>query len=224
MARPKVPLISRRQALEAALDIVDREGLKALSIRRLGDALNVNGASLYHHFKNKDEILVGVAQLALADVTSPRVESDSWRVWLPLNTYRTREALIRHPELIPIMLRRGPMGIGQAEVEASVERMIEEGVSTPLILPLMESLELLAISSALQEVGFQGLGEEEQRNIVPTPALDRASRERGMTPKEVFEVAVNSMISIVESAVQLRETHKAITEDSTATSGRARPA
>jgi hypothetical protein len=45
-----------------------------------------------------------------------------------------------------------------------------------------------------------------------------------MTPKEVFEVAVNSMISIVESAVQLRETHKAITEDSTATSGRARPA
>ncbi|CNE43149.1 regulatory protein TetR [Mycobacterium tuberculosis] len=224
MARPKVPLISRRQALEAALDIVDREGLKALSIRRLGDALNVNGASLYHHFKNKDEILVGVAQLALADVTSPRVESDSWRVWLPLNTYRTREALIRHPELIPIMLRRGPMGIGQAEVEASVERMIEEGVSTPLILPLMESLELLAISSALQEVGSQGLGEEEQRNIVPTPALDRARSERGMTPKEVFEVAVNSMISIVESAVQLRETHKAITEDSTPTSGRVRPA
>lgn len=214
MARPKVPLISRRQALEAALDIVDREGLRALSIRRLGDALNVNGASLYHHFKNKDEILIGMAQLALADVTSPRVETDSWRVWLPLNTYRTREAMIRHPELIPIMLRRGPMGIGQAELEASVERMMAEGVSVPMILPLMESLELLAITSALQEVGMATTNEEEWRHVVPTPALDQAMKERGMTPAELFEVAVNAMISIVESAVQLRETRKASRDQS----------
>ncbi|MGJ3558259.1 TetR family transcriptional regulator [Streptomyces sp. INA 01156] len=101
MARPKVPLISRRKALEAALEIVDGEGLDALSIRRLGEALKVNGASLYHHFRNKDEILVGVTQLALADVATPRTENESWRVWLPLNAYRTRQALISHPELIP---------------------------------------------------------------------------------------------------------------------------
>ena len=80
MARPRVPLISRRKALEAALQIIDGEGLKALSIRRLGEVMNVNGASLYHHFKDKDDILVGVAQLALADVTAPRSDSDNWRV------------------------------------------------------------------------------------------------------------------------------------------------
>src|ERR1700722_11877392 len=101
MARPRVPLISRRKALEAALGIIDSEGLKALSIRRLGEVMNVNGASLYHHFKDKDDILVGVAQLALADVTAPRSDSDNWRVWLPLNAYRTRQALIAPPELIP---------------------------------------------------------------------------------------------------------------------------
>ena len=128
MARPKVPLISRRKALEAALEIVDREGLEALSIRRLGEALNVNGASLYHHFKNKDDILVGVTQLALADVTSPRTEHDSWRVWLPLNAYRTRQALVAHPALIPVLLRRVPLGIGAKEVEASIKRLEEEGV------------------------------------------------------------------------------------------------
>ena len=88
MARPKVPLISRRKALdEAALGIIDNGGLKALSIRRLGEVMNVNGASLYHHFASKDEILVGVTQLALADVTAPRSDSDNWRVWLPLNAY-----------------------------------------------------------------------------------------------------------------------------------------
>ena len=80
------------KALEAALEIIDSEGLKALSIRRLGEVMNVNGASLYHHFKDKDDILVGVAQLALADVTAPRSDSDNWRVWLPLNANRTRQA------------------------------------------------------------------------------------------------------------------------------------
>ena len=59
--RPKVPLISKRKTLEAALRIIDAEGLESLSVRRLAIELNVNGASLYHHFKNKEEILVGAA-------------------------------------------------------------------------------------------------------------------------------------------------------------------
>lgn len=48
--------------------IIDEHGLQGLSIRRLAEALGVNGASLYHHFRNKDEILAGVAELALAEV------------------------------------------------------------------------------------------------------------------------------------------------------------
>jgi len=61
VARPKIPLISKRAALQAALDIIDTEGIDALSIRYLAEKLGVNGASLYHHFQNKDEIVVGAA-------------------------------------------------------------------------------------------------------------------------------------------------------------------
>ncbi|MFD5497936.1 TetR/AcrR family transcriptional regulator [Streptomyces sp. NPDC127091] len=208
MARPKVPLISRRKALEAALEIVDGEGLDALSIRRLGEALKVNGASLYHHFRNKDEILVGVTQLALADVATPRTENESWRVWLPLNAYRTRQALISHPELIPVMLRRAPLGIGLAEVEASVQRLQSEGVPLPMIAPLMESLELLAITSALQETGMAGSMKDEDGDIA-TPSLDAAHEARGMSSEELFQVTASSMISIIESTIQLKETRLA---------------
>ena len=208
MARPKVPLISRRKALEAALDIVDREGLEALSIRRLGEALNVNGASLYHHFKNKDDILVGVTQLALADVTSPRSEHDSWRVWLPLNTYRTRQALVAHPALIPVLLRRVPLGIGAKEVEASIKRLEEEGVAIEAIAPLMESLELLAIVSALQEIGQFSEGLEDAEPAAVT-AIKRAERASALTSEELFETLCSSVISSVEAAVQLKQVRKA---------------
>lgn len=207
MARPKVPLISRRKALEAALEIVDTEGLGALSIRRLGDALGVNGASLYHHFRNKDEILVGVTQLALADVATPRTEGESWRVWLPLNAHRTREALISHPELIPIMLRRAPLGIGLTEVESSVERLQAEGVPVSMVAPLMESLELLAISSALQEVGLAAPASGEDESA--TPSLDAAREARGLSSAELFEVMAASIISTVERAMEVEETREA---------------
>jgi AcrR family transcriptional regulator len=215
VARPKVPLISRRKALEAALEIVDREGLAALSIRRLGEALNVNGASLYHHFKNKDDILVGVTQLALADVTSPRSEHDSWRVWLPLNTYRTRQALIAHPELIPVMLRRIPLGIGAKEVEASIRRLEEEGVPIEAITPLMESLELLAIVSALQEVGQLGGGwpaEVVDPSVIT--AIKRAARARALSSEELFETLCTSVMASFETAVQLKQARKARTKRS----------
>jgi TetR/AcrR family transcriptional regulator, tetracycline repressor protein len=209
VARPKVPLISRRKALEAALEIVDREGLEALSIRRLGEALNVNGASLYHHFKNKEDILVGVTHLALADVTSPRSEHDSWRVWLPLNTYRTRQALVAHPELIPVMLRRAPLGIGAKEVEASIRRLEEEGLAIEAIAPLMESLELIAIVSALQEVGQRGGWEHENADPSALTAIKRADRARALTSEELFETLVTSVMASVETAVQLKQIRKA---------------
>ncbi len=206
MARPRVPLISRRKALEAALEIIDSEGLKALSIRRLGEVMNVNGASLYHHFKDKDDILVGVAQLALADVTAPRSDSDNWRVWLPLNAYRTRQALIAHPELIPLMLRRIPLGIGSQEVEASVARLRAEGVEMSVIAPLMESFELLAISSALQAVGGVGSAAERERAYGPEDSMYRqAQKERGLSDDELFEVVCAAIIASIESAVHLKE-------------------
>jgi len=214
MARPRVPLISRRKALEAALEIIDNEGLKALSIRRLGEVMNVNGASLYHHFKDKDEILVGVAQLALADVTAPRSESDNWRVWLPLNAYRTRQALIAHPELIPLMLRRVPLGIGNQEVEASVARLRAEGVEMSVIAPLMESFELLAISSALQTVGgvrgIGGDGEREKADGAEESMYQQAQKERGLSNDELFEVVCAAVIASVESAVHLKEARASI--------------
>jgi AcrR family transcriptional regulator len=206
MARPKTPLISRRAALEAALEIVDREGLDALSIRRLGDALKVNGASLYHYFKSKNDILIGITQLALEDVIAPRSDSASWRSWLPANAERTRRVLVAHPELIPLMLERSRLGIGERELGASVLRMQDEGVPLEAIAPLIHSLELLAILSAMQEVGAA------ERASTPAgrsgseevEALHRAEAASGLSGDELFEVLITTAINTIDIAVSLK--------------------
>jgi AcrR family transcriptional regulator len=204
MARPKVPLISRRRALEVALQIIDSEGLQALSMRRLGEALKVNGASLYHHFENKEDILLGVTRLALAGPAVPEPESENWRIWLPRVALRLRRALVAHPELIPIMLRRGPAGMAADERESRVARLQSAGVPMALVLPLMESLELLAITSALQQIS--AAAEDSRNGPDAASQLPLARKARGLSSEDVFDVASSVMVAAVESAFRQKQT------------------
>lgn len=206
MTRPRPPFVSRRAALEAALDIVDREGLGALSIRRLGDALNVTGASLYHHFKNKDEILIGVTQLALADVVAPRSDAEHWRSWLPMNANLTRQTLLAHPGLIPLMLERDKLGIGARELGASVQRMEKEGVPIEAIAPLINSLRILAILCAMEETSARERAalRLETDDSPELEAFRRAELSRGLTSDELFEALCSSVVSAVETAVRTK--------------------
>jgi AcrR family transcriptional regulator len=64
--------LTRERILDAAMHIVESEGLDALSMRRLGRELHVKDMALYHHFENKDEILSGLVNRmfdAFADIS-----------------------------------------------------------------------------------------------------------------------------------------------------------
>jgi TetR/AcrR family tetracycline transcriptional repressor len=151
MGQPRKALISRRQTLEVALRIIDEEGLDALSIRRLGTELNVHGISLYHHFKSKDDILVGACHLALADVRTPITTNADWRQWLAGIAVEYWKALRAHPNLIPVLMRRHPLRIGLAEHNASAGLLAVQGVPPGAIMPILESLESLALGLAACE-------------------------------------------------------------------------
>src|ERR1700733_10465975 len=105
VGRPKVPLIGRDAAIEKALEIIDRDGIDGLSIRNLGKELGVNGASLYHHFTDKDEILEGVRHLIMVEarVIFPSSKAATWRDYARKSGTRYRAALLAHPHAAPIM-------------------------------------------------------------------------------------------------------------------------
>src|SRR5689334_2373748 len=74
--------LSRAAVAERALRLGDDEGLDAVTIRRLAQELGVTPMALYWHFKNKDELLLGVINHVLADVRSDRAAADPWAVQL----------------------------------------------------------------------------------------------------------------------------------------------
>ena len=99
------PGLSRRQVTAAALEIVDREGLDALTMQRLADALGVGTMTLYGYVRSKDELLDAVVDAAVEGV-EPLSGEGSWRERgreLATVAYRM---LARHPALVQIRLRQ----------------------------------------------------------------------------------------------------------------------
>ncbi|MER6331765.1 TetR/AcrR family transcriptional regulator [Streptomyces sp. NPDC014983] len=108
MARPRKPLLSTDRIVRTARELVDREGLAAVSTRRLAAELGVSGPSLYNHFRTKDEILEAVADSVSALVDLSMFEDGrAWRTALHDWAVSYRAALRAHPNIVPV-LARGP--------------------------------------------------------------------------------------------------------------------
>ena len=63
--------LERGEIAAKALELIDRDGLEALSMRKLGSALGVEAMALYYHFQNKAELLDGVLELLVGEIEKP---------------------------------------------------------------------------------------------------------------------------------------------------------
>jgi AcrR family transcriptional regulator len=102
MARPTTPLLSTDRIRDAALELIDTEGLAALSMRNLAGRLGVRAASLYSHFPNKDAVLDAVANLLTRQVDTSGF-AESWQHGLMVWGRSYRAALQAHPNAAPIV-------------------------------------------------------------------------------------------------------------------------
>lgn len=93
---PPPARLSRDKILATAVRLADRDGLEAVTMRRLGQALGVEAMSLYKHVANKDAILDGLLERVLAEVELPRPGSD-WEAELRRAARSMHDALARHP-------------------------------------------------------------------------------------------------------------------------------
>ena len=204
MGRPRKPLISRRKTLEAALRIIDDEGLNALNIRRLGKELKVQGISLYNHFEDKDAILVGACELALADIRTPNTSNKNWREWLTAIAIEYWRALRKHPNLIPILTRRHPLRIGLSEHNAAAGLLAVQGVPPGVIMPLFESLEAVALGFGTYQAAAE-TDEQTDNWEGQYPSLFYVSQNRALPTSRVFEVVAQAAVEAVMKAYEATE-------------------
>jgi AcrR family transcriptional regulator len=97
--------LSREEVARAALEIIDRDGLDGLSMRRIADALGVGTMTLYGYFRSKEELLDAVIDAAVGKPRPSRGEGP-WRDQLADLIRTSRRTLVRHPALVQIRFRQ----------------------------------------------------------------------------------------------------------------------
>lgn len=128
MAHVERPTLSRERIAEAALNLVDRSGLAALTMRRLGSELGVEGMSLYFYFSSKDEILDEVVDLLLRSIELPPDEGHGWEDVARELFTNVRSHLLTHPNTVELFATRLAHSVeALAPIELSLRSLREAG-------------------------------------------------------------------------------------------------
>src|SRR3984957_12191355 len=105
--------ITRDAVLAAALEIIDRDGADALSMRRLARALDRDPMILYRYAQNKAALLDGVAETVLAQLKVDSTDPD-WTAQLRAVARDYCRLALAHPHVVPLLVTRPlatPLGL-----------------------------------------------------------------------------------------------------------------
>ncbi|MGH3417880.1 MAG: TetR/AcrR family transcriptional regulator [Actinocrinis sp.] len=100
---------SRDQITAAALDLADREGLDAVSMRRVAAGLGTGAASLYRYVANRDDLLDLMVDATAAEYDLPPLTGD-WTAGLLAIAGQARGIMLRHPWLPELVVKRPALG------------------------------------------------------------------------------------------------------------------
>jgi AcrR family transcriptional regulator len=112
--RGRPPRLTRPAILAAAIELVDREGADALTMRALAGALGVEAMSLYRHVASKQALLEGIADQLYAQI-EPRGVSTDWAAAVRGYASSVRGLARAHPHAFALVAPRGPGALQPVE-------------------------------------------------------------------------------------------------------------
>jgi AcrR family transcriptional regulator len=144
--------LSRERVLRGALELADEQGLDAVTMRSLGQALGVEAMSLYNHVDNKEAVLDGLAELVVAEILEavrdhpPLSSPADWKAATRRRILAAREVLLRHRWAPEVLESRTDMPAVVIEYyDGLVGLMRQAGFSMDLIHHAMHALGSRAI-------------------------------------------------------------------------------
>jgi AcrR family transcriptional regulator len=175
-ARRRREPISREAIVTAAVQLLDREGLAALSMRRLAEELGTGAASLYWHVGSKDGLLDLVLDHLIGEGKVPDPDPRRWPEQLKDVARAQRATTLRHPYIVRISIGRIPMGPNALRFSERVLAILRAG-GVPPRLAVQGYLLLIATVNGftVDETGVEDSGAADSGgNARPT---DPASRQ-----------------------------------------------
>jgi AcrR family transcriptional regulator len=182
MGMERTPLTQER-ILQAAIELVDEQGVDALSMRRLGSVLGVEAMSIYNHIPNKAELLNLIVRRVLSEIELPPPEDD-WSERLKKMTRSYRAMALRHPRVVPLIAMR-PFGNLPTLplVEMVFETLDSAGVPPEDAIGVLRTISSYGVGFTLSEVsGLVGGSDTEGTRSTGDVSFDEFPHIMKMVP------------------------------------------
>lgn len=132
--------LNRRVVLRTAVDLADREGIDALSMRNLAAELDVVPMALYKHVANKDALLDAMVDEIIGEIEAP-TPSGSWKRAVRDRILAARRTMLGHPWARPVIeSRTGRSPAVLEHLDAVAGLLLRGGLSPDLVHHSMHAI------------------------------------------------------------------------------------
>ena len=150
---PRPRALTRDGIVDAALAIVDREGLDAMTMRTVAHALGTGAASLYAHVRSKEELLELVVERVIGEVRLPGDPDPArWREQVKELAREMRAVFASHRDLARASFARVPLGENALRgSEWMIGALRAGGIADPVVALACDLLPLYVMAIAYEE-------------------------------------------------------------------------
>lgn len=195
--------------LDAALRIVDDEGVDALSMRRLADDLGIGAMTLYRYVATKDSLYDELVTLVLGDLASDPVAGAPWRAQLEEVLTALHDELRAHPGITEIILtRRAPTPAFDRHRETVLAILRGAGFSVEAAVDALTSLICYALGfSHVERIRVRVDRAEEAHRLQSLPGdqfphlTEAAAVYPGHLSDRAFSTGLGAMLDGLERAL-----------------------
>ncbi|MFC4948563.1 TetR/AcrR family transcriptional regulator C-terminal domain-containing protein [Pseudonocardia sp. GCM10023141] len=192
--------------LDAALAVLDRDGLRAVTMRGVAIELGVEAMTLYHYVPNKDALLNGLVDRVLAGATPSPIGAATWRDDLRTGARTLRAALLRHPGVLPLAVTRPASTPSTLQVvEQGLGALCEAGFPPARAVDVINAITVFVLGHTAAEVGTTPVNERSGPGSTAHlatldadrfPLLHRAATTgQGVSDGDRFTFAVDALLA-----------------------------
>jgi AcrR family transcriptional regulator len=209
--RAKLSPLSREAIVATAIELADREGLEAVSLRHVASALDAGPMRLYGHVESKEQLLQSMVDVVYGELERPI--SGNWREALRVLARSLRAAAIAHPWFIGLLGGRPNLGPNAfAFMESCLAALAFPDIDYALeALRLVKAYAIGAIQTEASDMASgqsreqwqQGAWEEVQKLLATGnyPMMERVVREASH-PVDELERGIERVLAGIEAGLR----------------------
>jgi AcrR family transcriptional regulator len=189
------------RVVAAAIDIVDREGVDALTIRRVADACGLSPMGVYRHIRDKDDLLDRVVDAVVTPALDQVQASGAWDNQVTELFRSARQIHLDHPGVAVLCALRPTPVLGVARFYARVLAALADGGFTGTeAVHAFDTLLMFMFGSVLWQIPRATDIRERLVAVAvgdkgATEVVERAGELSRRDPTEYFEAGLATIVN-----------------------------